>query len=177
MSDPKKSLTKTNEASVSLVTSKPLASLQGDPLTQGGAPAVSLSTVPHNERVLASASYFSSFSGFWFVVPGVVYLWKGKQSRFLGFHAIQAILLQVALIPVTFFGLGVGYALSAAIVLLAGDSKGAAIAAMIALFTLTGLAVTVPTAATVWLGLCALRGQPRALPLLGRWANAVIRDV
>ncbi len=65
--------------------------------------------------MLASALYFSSFAGLWLIVPGVVYLWKGKQSRFLGFHAVQSVLLQFALIPVGMFGMGVAFATMAAI--------------------------------------------------------------
>ncbi len=173
MNAPAQPVTESREAS-GVTTSAPLATVPAPSAVGGRNPAVALSAVPHGERVLASASYFSAFTGFWFVVPGVVYLWKGKESHFLGFHALQAVMLQVAVVPVAFAGIGLAYAFAALIGLI--GSPAASIMGMIVFFTIFGLAVTVPMASFVWLGLCALRGQPRSLPLLGRWANAVLRD-
>ena len=138
------------------------------------APGGVVAGVPYNHRVLASASYLSAFGGFWLIVPAAVYLWKGRQDRFLGFHALQAVFLQVAMIPIVFIGLGLAYAIGAAMTLISHNMQP--LAGFLAL-TIAGLAFTIPSAATVWLGMCALRGQPRELPLLGRWANAVVRDV
>lgn len=138
------------------------------------APGRMIAGIPYNHRVLASASYLSAFAGFWLIVPAVVFLWKGRQDRFLGFHALQAVFLQIAMIPVMFIGLGLAYALGAAMTLI--SYKLQPIAGFLAL-VIAGLAFTLPSAATVWLGMCALRGQPRELPLLGRWAHSVVRDV
>jgi len=138
-------------------------------------PPVSLAAVPHEERVLASAAYFSSFAGLWLIVPAAIYLWKGRQSRFLGFHAVQSVLLQVALIPVGCFGLGVAFAIMEAIEIF-GSARAAPLASLL-FFIVLGVTVTLPSATIVWLGFSALRGKPRALPLLGRWANQIVRDV
>jgi hypothetical protein len=40
--------------------------------------------VAHGDKVLASAGYFGALAGFWSLVPAAIYLWKGKQSRFIG---------------------------------------------------------------------------------------------
>jgi uncharacterized membrane protein len=130
--------------------------------------------VPYNHRVISAVSYLSAFSGFWLVVPGVVFLWKGRRDRFLGFHALQAIYLQVALIPITFVGIGLAYAVSLTIDM--ANPKLAPLSVFL-VFALAGLAFTIPSAATVWMSMCALRGQPRELPLLGRWARNVMKDV
>jgi uncharacterized membrane protein len=139
------------------------------------APSGGIAALPYSDRVLASASYLAALGGFWLVVPALVFLWRGRKSPFLGFHAVQAIFLQVATIPIAGVGLGLAYALSSLIVVL-GSDKLVPLAAFL-LFGIGGVAMTIPTAATVWMGMCALRGQPRELPLLGRWARNVVRDV
>ena len=133
--------------------------------------------VPRNERVFASAGYLAALGGFWLIGPAVaylVYLWNGRQSRFLAFHAVQSLLLQVVLIPISMAAIGV----AAAVYFLLGaiGNTAALAAATVLFFTVLGLALMVPVAATVWVGLCALRGQPRALPVLGRWAARVVDD-
>ena len=122
----------------------------------------------------ASAAYLSSFTGLWLVVPAVLYVWKGRRSRFLGFHAVQAVLLQVAMLPVALFGMGLGATLMLALEAIGGQKL--AVLGPLVFFVVLGLAVTVPAAATVWLAMCALRGKPRALPVLGRWAAGVVGD-
>ena len=168
MRDDKKPVAKTE-------TPNPRAPAEAAPLRQAEKAPISL-LVPRNDRILASAGYLSAFGGFWLVVPGMVYIWNGRQSRFLGFHAVQAVLLQVALIPITFIGLGVATALEMWIAVATGDRHGSAPLAALAFFAVVGLAVMLPSAATVWMGMCALRGQPRALPLLGRWARKVVGE-
>jgi uncharacterized membrane protein len=141
------------------------------PLAKLSTPSGDL-VVSRDERMLASAAYLAALAGFWLIVPAVLYFWKGRQSRFLGFHAVQAVMLQVALIPITTIGVGV----AAVIVLLLegiGGKMGGAVAALIFFFVI-GIALMIPAAATLWMGLCALRGQPRKLPLLGRWASRVV---
>lgn len=130
-----------------------------------------------NERVLASAAYLAALGGFWLVGPAVaylVYLWQGRTSRFLAFHAVQSLLLQVVLIPISMAAIGVAAGLY--VLLTAVGSTAALAAAVVVVFTVLGLALMVPVAVTVWVGLCALRGQPRALPVLGRWAARVVDD-
>lgn len=137
------------------------------------AQAIALS-VPRSERVLASAAYLSALGGFPFIVPAALYLWKGKESRFLGFHAVQAVMLQVALIPIAFFVIGIAMALGALVEGIGGQAG--MVVGMLAMYTVLGLALMIPAAVTLWMGLSALRGQPRSLPLLGRWAQRVVGD-
>ena len=137
-------------------------------------PAAAVSLVPRNDRMFASAAYLSSFTGLWLIVPAALYVWKGRQSRFLGFHAVQAVLLQVALIPVALFGTGLGATLMLVLEAIGGEKL--AVLGPLVFFGVLGLAATLPAVATVWLAMCALRGKPRALPVLGRWAMQVVGD-
>jgi uncharacterized membrane protein len=131
-------------------------------------------SIPPADRALASAAYLAAFGGFWLVVPAALYFWKGRESKFLGFHAVQAVMLHVAMIPIAAVAAGVGMALG---VLLEGIGGRAATALLVVLvFLILGLALMLPAAATLWMGLSALRGQPRSLPLLGRWARRVVGD-
>jgi uncharacterized membrane protein len=139
------------------------------------APSGIVAGLPYGIRVLASAAYLSALGGFWLVVPAFVFLWKGRREQFLGFHALQAVFLQVATIPLVGIGLGLAYGLSS-IFLVIGSEKLVPLAGFL-FFAIGGLATTIPVAATVWMGMCALRGQPRELPVLGRWAKSVLRDV
>jgi uncharacterized membrane protein len=129
------------------------------------------------DRMLACAGYFGALAGFWLVIPAIAYAWRGRQSRFVGFHAVQAVLLQVAAIPIVFFGIGVSGALSMWISMSTGDKFGHAPLAKLAEYAVLGVVFTIPAATTLWLGFSALRGKPRSLPLLGRWANNVVKDV
>jgi hypothetical protein len=144
-------------------------------LAEAMAPSGVVAGLPYGIRLLASAADLSAFGGFWLVVPAFVFLWKGRRERFLGFHALQAVFLQVATIPLVGVGLGLAYALSS-IFLTIGSERLVPLAGFL-FFTIGGLAITIPAAATVWMGMCALRGQPRELPVLGGWAKGVLRDV
>lgn len=140
-------------------------------------PAPIAATLPYGERMLASTAYFAALAGMWLVVPVALYFWKGRQSRFIGFHAIQAVLLQVVLIPVLFIGIGVSFALGAWVTSATHDRYGNAPLAELVTYAVAGIAYTIPIATTLWLGLCALRGQPRTVPLLGRWAKRIAGEI
>jgi uncharacterized membrane protein len=135
---------------------------------------LALAAVPYGERVLASSAYLGALAGLWLILPAALYFWKSRQSRFIGFHAIQAMLLQVALIPVLTIGVGVSGAVAIAITM--ANDKLAPLASIVS-SVLLGLTFMAPVAMTLWLGLCALRGQPRSLPLLGRMARRVSGEI
>jgi len=134
--------------------------------------SVALAVVPYGERAMASASYFMPVVGLWLVGPFVFLLWKGRSSRFVAFHAVQAMLLQVALIPVCAVGVGVSMAVLAAF---ATDKYGnTSWIAPIASMAVWGVVLALPSVATLWMGFAALKGQPRSLPLLGRLAKRLM---
>lgn len=143
-------------------------------VTTKQAPQPMALAIPRTERVLASAAYLSALGGFWLIVPAALYFWKGRDSKFLGYHAIQAVMLQVALIPIGAVAVGIAMALGVLIDGIGGRVGSALWIVMVML--VFGIAVMLPAAATLWMGLSALRGQPKSLPLLGRWARRVVGD-
>jgi len=64
-------------------------------------PAAAASSSPSQEdRLLAAAAYLGYFTGFWLVVPIVIYVLKREKSRFVAHHALRAVLLHVIAVPV-----------------------------------------------------------------------------
>lgn len=73
------------------------------PTTPFTPPAAAPSTDPSQEdRLLAAAAYIGYFTGFWLVVPIVVYVVRREKSRFVAHHAMRAVLLHLVLIPLSF---------------------------------------------------------------------------
>jgi uncharacterized membrane protein len=120
------------------------------------------------DRLLAGAAYFSLFCLCPFPFgPLVVYFWKRRTSRFVGFHAIQAFLLHLLLIPlalVLFFGGIVGGGVIGELGRAWRDVGGA-------VFLGGGLAAFASPSVILWRGFAAMLGPPDALPLLGRLAR------
>lgn len=53
------------------------------------------------DRLLAAAAYLGYFTGFWLVVPIVVYVFRREKSRFVAHHAMRAVLLHLIAIPLS----------------------------------------------------------------------------
>jgi uncharacterized membrane protein len=120
------------------------------------------------DRLLAGAAYLSLSCLLPFPFTAlVIYFWKRKISRFVGFHALQAFLLHVLLIP------------SALILLFGGLAAGVVVGEMGRIWRNLGtvivmggsLAAVASPFVIVWRGFAAMLGPPDALPLLGRLAR------
>jgi uncharacterized membrane protein len=57
------------------------------------------------EKMLAAATYLLGFVGFWLAGALLIYFWQRHRSRFVAYHAIQSVILQmtVALLVVVAF--------------------------------------------------------------------------
>jgi uncharacterized membrane protein len=153
------------------------ARILDSPPGEGGV-AAGKSTVPAytaqrpEDRLLAGAAYFSLFCLCPFPFgPLVVYFWKRRTSRFVAFHAIQAFLLHLLLIPlvlVLFFGGIVGGGVIGELGRAWRDVGGA-------VFLGGGLAAFASPSVILWRGFAAMLGPPDALPLLGRLARWISR--
>jgi hypothetical protein len=113
----------------------------------------------------------------WWVGPLVIYLVK-RESRFVSFHALQALIYQGILFVVSMLMMGSWFALMFSGVLLAvahgKESKAAPIAFFIvfALLGLFWLGVWVLTFVLgIVYGIKASRGEWAAYPIIGRWAR------
>jgi uncharacterized Tic20 family protein len=128
-----------------------------------------------DERMLATIGYLSYLVGFWLIAPFAIYLWQRERSRFVAFHAIQALALHLmltvasmclgAIFFVGFFG---GFVVSA----VGSKLLGYAIVAVAMLAWLAVLLVPF-----VWLVKAAWRawhGERYGAPLAGRVALRVL---
>jgi uncharacterized membrane protein len=123
------------------------------------------------ERILGGCAYPSSLlPGLWFLSPLVLYLWKGRKSRFIGFHAVQALLLDVALLP----AMGALVILSFWFQMVLGGRRPSAFA-YVATTTTWMLAFFLPFIVNVWLGVRVMRGRPGVVVLLGWLARRLVR--
>ena len=69
-------------------------------------------TLTQDDRALAGLAHASLFIGFPLIAPIAIYAIKKDSSRFVAFHALQAAIAHVALVPLVIFGYVVSFALS-----------------------------------------------------------------
>lgn len=120
------------------------------------------SPAPSSEdRALAAASYLLDLTPLGLLGAVVVLLVRGRESRFVGVHGAQAILVSIALRLVAQL-LPPAAALSP--LPLAGPST----------MITSALASLLPVIVMAWLGFAAFHGRPAALPLLGRWSERLV---
>lgn len=71
------------------------------PISPGAAPPGPPSApVSSEDRLLVAFVYLSYFTGFWLVVPALVYAFKRDTSRFVTHHALRAVIVHLLAIPV-----------------------------------------------------------------------------
>jgi uncharacterized Tic20 family protein len=129
------------------------------------------------DRVLAGAAYLISLAGFWFFGPLALYFWKGKTSRFLGFHSIQAILLHLAAIPFTLVGVALAIVVQVAIGIIGNRGGSHEIAegvGILLMLVALGVALVLPLFMTVWMGISVMRGKPGRVPIVSRLTERIV---
>lgn len=126
------------------------------------------------DRIVAGAAYLSTFvPGLWVLCPLVIYYWKGRSSRFIGFHAVQALLLDVALVP------AVGAILLLMVVIgnaLAQRGPSMQVYVNVVTVSMFFAAFALPFISLIWMGVRVMRGHAGVLPVLGRLARGIIGD-
>jgi len=116
----------------------------------------------------------------WWIGPLVIYLIK-RESKFVAFHAMQALLWQIALMVLTIFGVMLWVVLMVAIVLAHIGTAPANTTPPLELFAVIPL---------LWLGIVAIslgnivlgvvfavrasRGEWAAYPVIGGWARRIV---
>jgi uncharacterized membrane protein len=128
-----------------------------------------------DDRALAAVSHLSFLVGFWLAAPIAIYVIKRKESRFVAFSALQALLLQL-LFCAGFAGFGVLFVVVGA---LAGSVAHQAGAALVVLPILGVLGALVGCGVLLALHLIAAyrawQGTSISLPIVGSLANAIMR--
>lgn len=134
------------------------------------------------DRVAAGIAHLGIFGGFWMVAPIVIYFWKGKTSRFVAFHAVQAGLLNVLAVPLTLLGFGVGFAAVIVFgVLSGGGHRDASSLVFGVLGPMTFIGAIVLPNLLVFIyaalaGMRALQGREWAIPIIGRIARSFVKE-
>lgn len=135
-------------------------------------PAANTSMLPQEDRLLAAISHLSFFTGFWLVAPIAVYIAKRKESRFVAFHALQAVLLQVLFGAISIVGALVFVVLG----VIAGLIHSPALVAVVTIVPLLAFALGC-------LGLCTMhavaayaawQGRTWTIPIAGRIAGGIL---
>jgi hypothetical protein len=134
-----------------------------------GAPSAALT---QENRLLAALAHLSFITGFWFVAPIAIYVIKRKESRFVAFHALQAVLVQVVFGVVMTLGF-IGFIVLMAV---AGSSRDDALAGLIFALPLGGFALALLGLFTVHAvaAFRAWRGEGWSIPLVGGLARAIM---
>jgi uncharacterized membrane protein len=118
------------------------------------------------ERLFGVAAYLSWLSPLGFFAPLVLYYWKGRASRFIGFHTIQSTLLAFTLVLAM---LAVGMLATEVLVHV---TNGNALASAV-YYTVMTVVIMLPLGSCAWMSVSVLLGRPTVLPVLGRWAKQI----
>jgi uncharacterized membrane protein len=117
-------------------------------------------SLSHEDRAFAAVAYLLDLTPIGLLGAVVIILVNGREARFVGVHATQAILALLAVRLVVRMGPALALLpLSVAAPLAAASSIAAAIA---------------PLIAATWLGFSSLRGSHAALPGLGHWSERIV---
>lgn len=144
----------------------------------GSPPPAAPATLSQEDRLLAAAGYLSYITGFWLVVPIVIYALKRDKSRFVAHHAMRALIFHILILPMTLLSwlLVVGLSVGIAAALHGGHREPGLGEGFVSMMWLLGMALP-------WLvflvvcGVAALRafdGRMVTTSLLGRLVERLI---
>jgi uncharacterized membrane protein len=131
-----------------------------------------------DERTFAVLAHALQMTGWW-IAPLVIFLTK-RQSRFVAFHALQALFLQLSFMVIGVVGMVLWFALIFASIFKAGPPPpNAPPPAMLFLFPLVwlvfmGMWVLVLVAAILY-SIKAGRGEWAEYPVVGKWARRALK--
>lgn len=123
--------------------------------------------------MMAVASHLSFFVGFWLVGPIVFYVIKRRESRFVAFHAMQALVAHVLSSVLGVFGVVV-FAVGVGVAGVAAQKQPAALVlvlVMTAFFVLFGLGVAIVNGVAAYK---AWLGETWSIPLAGTIARSIM---
>ena len=129
------------------------------------------------ERTLATLAHLLQLVGWW-IAPLIIFLLK-RDSRFVAFHALQALLLQIAYIAIWMVWMVGWFAVMFSLVLMQASSHGNPPVAMLMTFPLfwlgaVGMWMVLLVVAIVY-GIKAGNGEWAEYPVLGRLARRMLK--
>ena len=142
--------------------------------------AISVPAPTQDEKTMAMLAHILQIFTWW-IGPLVIFLVK-QDSKFVRFHALQALLWQIALMVLGMIGVCLWFAVILSTVFSSAGRAAPNQAPPLALFVGMG---------TIWLGFIAVyflnillgilfgikagRGEWASYPLLGRWARSIVK--
>jgi uncharacterized Tic20 family protein len=126
-----------------------------------------------DDRLMAAVAHLSFFVGFWLVGPIAFYVVKRKESRFVAFHAMQALVAHVLSMAFGIFGVIV-FAVGMGIAGVTAQREPAALVVMLVLllvFGAFGVGVAVINAVAAYK---AWVGEMWSIPVAGRIAHGIM---
>lgn len=147
-------------------------------MVDAGTPAVALTELTQDEKAYAGLAHALMTCAGW-IGPLVIYLTK-KESRFVGFHAMQALLWQIIVTVLYFVSIAAWMVVIFSTVAVHQQNTPNApfpIAIFIVmpifwLFVMGAWAITLILA--IMYCLKAMRGEWAAYPVIGRWARKIV---
>jgi uncharacterized Tic20 family protein len=142
------------------------------------APAPAAQTISQDDRLLAGCCHISLFVGFPVIAPLVIYALKKDTSRFVAFHALQAAIAHLSVIPLMI----AGYILAIAFTLGMGTVMGEQslflpfgfMGAWVVGFCFPWLLIA---AISLYAGVRAFSGQGYRIPLVARIVLRIMAPV
>jgi uncharacterized Tic20 family protein len=135
-----------------------------------------------DEKAYAGLSHALMISTWW-IGPLVILLMK-KESRFVKFHALQALFWQIIFTSIYFVGMAIVFAVMFTMVLTVPQGKATQPpqfpVAMFVAFPIYWLMIMVGMAISLTLAIMyclrAMRGQWAGYPIIGRWARRIVGE-
>jgi uncharacterized membrane protein len=126
-----------------------------------------------DERVLAGVAHLAICGGIWLIAPLLIFFLKRKDSPFVAFHALQATLLALAIVPITLGAWMLAIVAQIAGVVFLGDARASYL--FVGLFFVSAFA---PMLLVLGIGLVAgvraFGGSTWSIPFVGRFARSIL---
>jgi uncharacterized protein len=142
--------------------------------------AISVPAPTQDEKTMAMLAHVLQIFTWW-IGPLVIFIVK-QDSKFVRFHALQALLWQIALIVFWMLGMGVWLAVIFSTIFSSAGNPAPNQAPPVALFAGIGLIWVLLMAVYlsnilfgVLFGVKAGRGEWASYPLIGRWARHIVK--
>jgi uncharacterized Tic20 family protein len=142
--------------------------------------AISVPAPTQDEKTMAMLAHVLQIFTWW-IGPLVIFIVK-QDSKFVRFHALQALLWQIALIVFWMLGMGVWLAVIFSTIFSSAGNPAPNQAPPVALFAGIGLIWVLLMAVYlsnilfgILFGVKAGRGEWASYPLIGRWARHIVK--
>ena len=128
------------------------------------------------EKMIAAATYLLAFVGFWLVGSVLIYFWQRDRSRFIAYHAVQSVILQMTIALAVVVTIALTFAGMVGSGLLASSARADGYGVLIMIFVILGYGFCL-IAPVYWAlrgAWVAAHGRFYEAPLFGRLAHKLV---